>query len=136
MPRPWALGFRRQRWAAAEAAAEAGLGCHGGYEARACSTPSLHANTRPSMSHLTNSPPCPFPSCALSRSMMAGEKEARRLSRDAPSFHWDYRWMDFPGRGRVVQHPHCAAVQTYRGHTVLSTLIRRARAGSQLAVSC
>ncbi|EFN50915.1 hypothetical protein CHLNCDRAFT_37629, partial [Chlorella variabilis] len=56
--------------------------------------------------------------------MMAGEKEARRLSRDAPSFHWDYRWMDFPGRGRVVQHPHCAAVQTYRGHTVLSTLIR------------
>ncbi len=32
--------------------------------------------------------------------------------------------MEYPGRGRVVQHPHCQAVQTFRGHYVLSTLIR------------
>lgn len=36
----------------------------------------------------------------------------------------DYRWMEYPARGRVVQHPGCQAVQTYRGHAVLSTLIR------------
>lgn len=34
------------------------------------------------------------------------------------------RWMEYPGKGRVVQHPGCHAVQTYRGHAVLSTLIR------------
>ena len=34
------------------------------------------------------------------------------------------RWMEYPGKSRAVQHPHCGAVQTYRGHTVLSTLIR------------
>lgn len=39
-------------------------------------------------------------------------------------FLQDYRWMEYPARGRVVQHPGCQAVQTYRGHAVLSTLIR------------
>ncbi|KAL4432013.1 hypothetical protein ABPG77_000280 [Micractinium sp. CCAP 211/92] len=56
--------------------------------------------------------------------MMASEKDAYTLNRAAPSFHWDYRWMEYPGKGRVVQHPNCRAVQTYRGHSVLSTLIR------------
>ncbi|KAI7844730.1 hypothetical protein COHA_001817, partial [Chlorella ohadii] len=54
---------------------------------------------------------------------MAAENDAARLAKDAPSFHWDYRWMEYPARGRVVQHPGCQAVQTYRGHAVLSTLI-------------
>lgn len=56
--------------------------------------------------------------------MMASEKEVKELRRGAPTFSWDYRWMDYPGRGRAVQHPGCRAVQTYRGHSVLSTLIR------------
>lgn len=55
---------------------------------------------------------------------MAAEADAARLAKGAPSFHWDYRWMEYPARGRVVQHPGCQAVQTYRGHAVLSTLIR------------
>ncbi|PRW59922.1 LEC14B -like isoform X2 isoform A [Chlorella sorokiniana] len=55
---------------------------------------------------------------------MAAETDAARLAKGAPSFHWDYRWMEYPARGRVVQHPGCQAVQTYRGHAVLSTLIR------------
>ncbi|KAL4424371.1 hypothetical protein ABPG75_001672 [Micractinium tetrahymenae] len=56
--------------------------------------------------------------------MMSSEKDAYSLHRAAPCFHWDYRWMEYPGKGRVVQHPNCRAVQTYRGHAVLSTLIR------------
>jgi hypothetical protein len=36
----------------------------------------------------------------------------------------DYRWADFPARGYIVPHPHDVSVQTFRGHTVLQTLIR------------
>lgn len=32
--------------------------------------------------------------------------------------------MEYPGRGRLVQHPHDGSVMTFRGHSVLSTLIR------------
>ena len=69
-------------------------------------------------------PPPPTPHL---RSMMLSESDALALVRRAPpplSFHWDYRWMEYPGGGRVVQHPNCQAVQTYRGHVVMSTLIR------------
>ncbi len=41
-----------------------------------------------------------------------------------PRFAWDYRWMPFPARGRVVQHPHDSSLTTLRGHTVLETLVR------------
>ena len=37
----------------------------------------------------------------------------------------DYRWMDYPARnGHPKAHPQDAAVQTYRGHHVLRTLMR------------
>lgn len=32
--------------------------------------------------------------------------------------------MEYPGRGRLVRHPHDGCLQTYRGHSVLTTLIR------------
>ncbi len=40
------------------------------------------------------------------------------------SHYRDYRWADFPARGYIVPHPHDVSVQTFRGHTVLQTLIR------------
>jgi len=49
---------------------------------------------------------------------------ARDRSAEIPSFHWDYRWMQYPAAGRVVSHPADAALATYRGHQVFSTLCR------------
>lgn len=39
-------------------------------------------------------------------------------------FRWDYRWMDYPGYGMRLQHPHDRSIMTFRGHKVLQTLIR------------
>lgn len=36
----------------------------------------------------------------------------------------DYRWADYPARGYIIPHPHDVSVQTFRGHSVLQTLIR------------
>ena len=36
----------------------------------------------------------------------------------------DYRWMEYPGVGYDVRHPHDGSVMTYRGHSVLRTLMR------------
>ncbi|GJP40494.1 hypothetical protein CLOM_g171 [Closterium sp. NIES-68] len=41
-----------------------------------------------------------------------------------PIFQWDYRWMDYPGRGMKLAHPNDQSLMTYRGHHVLQTLIR------------
>ncbi|CAI5956621.1 unnamed protein product [Closterium sp. NIES-65] len=41
-----------------------------------------------------------------------------------PFFQWDYRWMDYPGRGMRVAHPSDQSLMTYRNHHVLQTLIR------------
>ncbi|CAI5474415.1 unnamed protein product [Closterium sp. Yama58-4] len=41
-----------------------------------------------------------------------------------PFFQWDYRWMDYPGRGMRVAHPNDQSLMTYRNHHVLQTLIR------------
>ncbi|EFJ51643.1 hypothetical protein VOLCADRAFT_103278 [Volvox carteri f. nagariensis] len=41
-----------------------------------------------------------------------------------PRYNWDYRWQEYPGTSRVVKHPLDSSVQTFRGHTVQSTLIR------------
>ena len=48
---------------------------------------------------------------------MAGPEENRDWRRD-------YRWADFPARGYIVPHPNDCSVQTFRGHSVLQTLIR------------
>ncbi|KAK6254600.1 hypothetical protein SCA6_015905 [Theobroma cacao] len=37
---------------------------------------------------------------------------------------WDYRWMDYPTHARALKHPHDQSIATYRGHSVLCTLIR------------
>ncbi|KAJ4834110.1 hypothetical protein Tsubulata_039175 [Turnera subulata] len=37
---------------------------------------------------------------------------------------WDYRWMEYPIHARNFQHPHDRSLATYKGHSVLRTLIR------------
>jgi len=37
---------------------------------------------------------------------------------------WDYRGMNYPGNPATDKHPHDASVITFRGHSVLRTLIR------------
>ncbi|XP_048441844.1 LEC14B homolog isoform X4 [Pyrus x bretschneideri] len=40
------------------------------------------------------------------------------------SSEWDYRWMDYPPQAKDMKHPSDQSVATYRGHSVLRTLIR------------
>eukprot|EP00803_Ostreobium_quekettii_P011162 evm.model.scf_1154EXC.2 EVM.evm.TU.scf_1154EXC.2 scf_1154EXC:21146-23272(+) len=49
---------------------------------------------------------------------------AKRCTPRLPHFHWDYRWSRYPGEGRNIVHPDDASLMTYRGHSVLKTLIR------------
>ncbi|KAF2287743.1 hypothetical protein GH714_002526 [Hevea brasiliensis] len=37
---------------------------------------------------------------------------------------WDYRWMEYTPHARTLKHPHDQSLATYRGHSVLRTLIR------------
>ncbi|KAK1258298.1 hypothetical protein QJS04_geneDACA010440 [Acorus gramineus] len=39
-------------------------------------------------------------------------------------FDWDYRWMPYPPQARHLRHPCDQSLATYRGHSVLRTLIR------------
>nr|GLL41879.1 LEC14B homolog [Ipomoea trifida] len=39
-------------------------------------------------------------------------------------YDWDYRWMDYPEHARNKRHPHDLSLTTYKGHSVLRTLIR------------
>lgn len=43
---------------------------------------------------------------------------------DFRNYEWDYRWMDYPPQEKGVKHPRDLSVATYRGHSVLRTLIR------------
>ncbi|XP_058076528.1 LEC14B protein-like isoform X2 [Magnolia sinica] len=38
--------------------------------------------------------------------------------------NWDYQWMDYPASERHRKHPSDQSLATYRGHSVLRTLIR------------
>ncbi|KAL0459595.1 UNVERIFIED_CONTAM: LEC14B protein [Sesamum latifolium] len=40
------------------------------------------------------------------------------------NYEWDYRWMDHPPQARDLKHPYDQSVATYKGHSVLRTLIR------------
>ncbi|KAK6937469.1 WD40 repeat [Dillenia turbinata] len=40
------------------------------------------------------------------------------------SYDWDYRWMDYPPQASDLKHPSDQSVATYKGHSVLRTLIR------------
>ncbi|XP_027164166.1 LEC14B homolog [Coffea eugenioides] len=39
-------------------------------------------------------------------------------------YDWDYRWMDYPERAKNLRNPNDLSLTTYKGHTVLRTLIR------------
>ncbi|KAL0437542.1 UNVERIFIED_CONTAM: LEC14B protein [Sesamum radiatum] len=39
-------------------------------------------------------------------------------------YEWDYRWMEYPLHATKLQHPYDQSVATYKGHSVLRTLIR------------
>ncbi|KAJ4769019.1 Transducin family protein / WD-40 repeat family protein [Rhynchospora pubera] len=40
------------------------------------------------------------------------------------AYDWDYRWMVYPSEARHMKHPHDQSLATFRGHSVLRTLIR------------
>ncbi|KAL9235823.1 hypothetical protein vseg_010557 [Gypsophila vaccaria] len=40
------------------------------------------------------------------------------------TYDWDYRWMEYPTQARNLKHPCDQSVATYKGHSVLRTLIR------------
>ncbi|KNA07274.1 hypothetical protein SOVF_173390 isoform A, partial [Spinacia oleracea] len=40
------------------------------------------------------------------------------------NYDWDYRWMEYPAAFKDMKHPNDQSLATYKGHTVLSTLIR------------
>ncbi|CAH9112501.1 unnamed protein product [Cuscuta europaea] len=40
------------------------------------------------------------------------------------NFDWDYRWMDYPAEASDLKHPNDQSLATYKGHTVLRTLVR------------
>ncbi|KAJ6329209.1 hypothetical protein OIU77_010812 [Salix suchowensis] len=40
------------------------------------------------------------------------------------NYEWDYRWMDYPYEARDLKHPSDQSIATYKGHSVLRTLIR------------
>ncbi|AQK95204.1 transducin family protein / WD-40 repeat family protein [Zea mays] len=46
------------------------------------------------------------------------------VSRPVSLVDWDYRWMPFPSEAHNLKHPGDQSVATYRGHSVLRTLIR------------
>ncbi|KAH0933581.1 hypothetical protein HID58_010698, partial [Brassica napus] len=57
--------------------------------------------------------------------------DIRKMSSTPPAKHdvirnyeWDYRWMEYPPEARDLKHPFDQSVATYKGHSVLRTLIR------------
>ncbi|VAH13546.1 unnamed protein product [Triticum turgidum subsp. durum] len=40
------------------------------------------------------------------------------------AYEWDYRWMTYPSEARFLKHPYDQSLATFRGHSVLRTLIR------------
>ncbi|GAV63373.1 WD40 domain-containing protein [Cephalotus follicularis] len=40
------------------------------------------------------------------------------------NYDWDYRWMEYPSHARMLKHPLDQSLVTYKGHSVLRTLIR------------
>ncbi|XP_050942849.1 LEC14B homolog isoform X4 [Cucumis melo] len=56
--------------------------------------------------------------------------DIRKMSNNATHYNrprnydWDYRWMDYPPHAKNLMHPRDRSVATYKGHSVLRTLIR------------
>lgn len=55
------------------------------------------------------------------RKMSSNAKEYTPRLRDSD---WDYRWMEYPPHAKILKHPRDQSVTTYRGHSILRTLIR------------
>ncbi|KAI9591808.1 WD40-repeat-containing domain protein [Syncephalis fuscata] len=55
--------------------------------------------------------------------MMMSQSELQDLPRVDYRCDWDYRFMTYPGSS-FKQHPQDRSIQTFRGHSVLRTLIR------------
>jgi len=55
---------------------------------------------------------------------MVSAGDFARMPRVQRRYHWDYRWMDYPGVNDGARHPNDCSIMTYRGHRVLETLIR------------
>ncbi|KAL5561604.1 hypothetical protein UlMin_031351 [Ulmus minor] len=53
-------------------------------------------------------------------------KMSSNATRTTPyrNYEWDYRWMDYPQDATNKKHPEDKSIFTYRGHSVLRTLIR------------
>lgn len=52
-------------------------------------------------------------------------KMSSTLKDCTPKAHeWDYRWMTYPSEARHLKHPYDQSLATFRGHSVLRTLIR------------
>ncbi|GBG79256.1 hypothetical protein CBR_g29307 [Chara braunii] len=58
------------------------------------------------------------------RKMVPYDNYRRLPAARLPQFRWDYRWVEYPGKNKEISHPHDCSIMTYRGHTVLRTLIR------------
>ncbi|CAK7332909.1 unnamed protein product [Dovyalis caffra] len=54
------------------------------------------------------------------RKMSSNAKDTQRLRNS----DWDYRWMEYPPRAKTLTHPRDQSLTTYRGHSILRTLIR------------
>ncbi|GJN31861.1 hypothetical protein PR202_gb20312 [Eleusine coracana subsp. coracana] len=53
------------------------------------------------------------------RKMSSGAKDCT-----PKAYEWDYRWMTYPSEARYLKHPYDQSLATFRGHSVLRTLIR------------
>ncbi|XP_031406124.1 LEC14B homolog [Punica granatum] len=53
--------------------------------------------------------------------------DIRKMTSNASPQHesdWDYRWMEYPQKARKLKHANDLSLATYKGHSVLCTLIR------------
>ncbi|KAK6940886.1 WD40 repeat [Dillenia turbinata] len=50
--------------------------------------------------------------------------DIRKIHQGFRRYEWDYRWMDYPPQARDLKHPSDQSLATYKGHSVLRTLIR------------
>ncbi|CAL5415855.1 LEC14B homolog [Camellia sinensis] len=45
-------------------------------------------------------------------------------SKSFRDYEWDYRWLEYPAHAKKLKHPNDLSLATYKGHSVLRTLIR------------
>lgn len=84
-----------------------------------------HLNSKNNSCHLISNAKDQTIKCWDMRNMASwNEAKEEQKKTDVPTFRWDYRWMTYPGTGKRIRHPRDKSIATYRGHQVISTLIR------------